>query len=779
MKNKMHKIIALTLAVCFLFIFAGCSTANNNDSAAENQKNNKNINYKAYDIDINAEIQNLSGNIASNNGLFYSGYKNNSVIIFDELGNIRSTVPVAENSNENEQNGIYTNIFTDSNGNITCMTGKFNYISDEAESYDKIVRFDTSGNKLSSIDLSKVITRSEIDKGLNVIGFVTDDSGNIYLNLQKCVKVLDSSGNVLFTTKVLNSEIKSFIMTNSNIPAINIFNNNENKLIEIDINAKNYGKEYTLPSDITEIYQGTGDYICCTGTSTGIAGIKADTLKKEEILNFLNIGVDNSQIDCLTICGDGSFIIKGIDSSKYVNPIKVTRIVPVTETNEKKILTLGCFTLDWELRSQIVDFNKKNNEYSVYVNCYSDTNDMTDLSVALENFNMEIISGNVPDILMITSPYDSYYDSYTSKGLFTDRYEVMKADSELTKERFLPNIINALETDGKLYSICADFTVYTCAVKKDIMNGKNSMTMEEAKKYLSKLEKDAVLFDEPFTSEAFVNCAVRFGNFVDYGTASCCFDDPKFKRVLEYAKEFPSEIDYEKLRSENPEYRKQMQMYCSNGMALLSRKNLGSYNEYNITKDVYFKDDITFIGFPGIDEEIHDNGKLVLGTRYAISDRSEYKEGAWQFIKSVIKGTVTEHNIPNYSDTESKSETEEIKMFLNKSGKFPVLSDNLNKLAAQASMPNYYIDTEGKLAIGENSIYINGAKIVLEPLSNAETEEFTAYIKSVSQVGITDINIENIINEETSFYFGGAKSADETASVIQSRVSLYLNEQYN
>ncbi len=52
------------------------------------------------------------------------------------------------------------------------------------------------------------------------------------------------------------------------------------------------------------------------------------------------------------------------------------------------------------------------------------------------------------------------------------------------------------------------------------------------------------------------------------------------------------------------------------------------------------------------------------------------------------------------------------------------------------------------------------------------------YLKSITKINKYDENISNIIKEESDLYFSGSKSADETASVIQSRVSIYLNEQY-
>ena len=40
-----------------------------------------------------------------------------------------------------------------------------------------------------------------------------------------------------------------------------------------------------------------------------------------------------------------------------------------------------------------------------------------------------------------------------------------------------------------------------------------------------------------------------------------------------------------------------------------------------------------------------------------------------------------------------------------------------------------------------------------------------------------DQNIMNIINEEIQTFMNGTKTAEQTASLIQDRVSLYVNEQ--
>jgi len=52
------------------------------------------------------------------------------------------------------------------------------------------------------------------------------------------------------------------------------------------------------------------------------------------------------------------------------------------------------------------------------------------------------------------------------------------------------------------------------------------------------------------------------------------------------------------------------------------------------------------------------------------------------------------------------------------------------------------------------------------------------YFSTVGTIARYDESLTDIINEEANNYFKGTKSVDETASLIQSRASIYLSEQY-
>ncbi len=144
----------------------------------------------------------------------------------------------------------------------------------------------------------------------------------------------------------------------------------------------------------------------------------------------------------------------------------------------------------------------------------------------------------------------------------------------------------------------------------------------------------------------------------------------------------------------------------------------------------------------------------------------------------IVKSTVTEGSIPNWGDAEPKEDISGEIVYSSDGSGFPVYSENLDKIAIQATKPRKYIDGEGNVQLEDNTYWINGMEIKSTAMSEEDVNFMKDYLKSITKINKYDENINNIIKEESDLYFSGSKSADETASVIQSRVSIYLNEQY-
>lgn len=62
-------------------------------------------------------------------------------------------------------------------------------------------------------------------------------------------------------------------------------------------------------------------------------------------------------------------------------------------------------------------------------------------------------------------------------------------------------------------------------------------------------------------------------------------------------------------------------------------------------------------------------------------------------------------------------------------------------------------------------------------MTDAEEQDLRALMSGITAFARTDISLRDIIDEETQAFFSGQKSAEETARMIQSRATIYVNEQ--
>ncbi|MBS6589957.1 MAG: extracellular solute-binding protein [Ruminococcus sp.] len=787
-------------------LFTACGDKNqgsgSNSAVVDQSEALKTLAYKVTDVPINFE---LSGNVTCKNNLFYSVstvynnegdnyFSDSSIVVFDASGNTVLTIPAFKQTDPNEYAYISGDVYADDAGNITFVLS-YNKYDDEgnSESSNTLYTYDSTGNLVSSVDLSKVVTQEDNDNNRYFNSYIVDSQGNIYISLSTCIRVCDKSGNVLFTTPESNGDnewLNGLIFTNNGVPAVYKYSYSDTgssaKLVEIDLNAKGYGKEYELGSSINTIYSGSGDYLCYNSSDTGIVGVRADNLQTESVLNLLNLGIDNSNINSMAVNDDGSFVTVGYDYSGMTARSTLSLITPIdsSEVKEKKVLTLGCFYIDWNIRSQIAEFNKTNEDYTIYATSYSESNDTSDYTAALTKFNNEILAGNVPDILLISSGMP--YNSYASKGLFADLYEFMDKDDVYNRDAFMPNVLKAMEKDGKLYEITPSFTVQTYAAKKSLVGDATSLTMDQANQILASMPEGATLTNDSQTMTAsnFLSTAITFSNFVDYTNATCNFDSPEFKAILETAKKYPAEIDYDALYNDNPNYWMEQETACRENRALLYSVYFNDFSIYTNTRDAYFGEDISFVGFPGSGASNATGSVISTGSEIAVSSKSKYKDGAWEFIKLVLDNAVGEQDSGNYgvaitSDASvAEAADEAVKRITSQYYGLPVVKSQLQALGQQATIPQTYTDTDGTVQQVDNTYYVGNTEVKVNLITQDEVNMLIDYFSTVDTIARYDESLTDIINEEANNYFKGTKSVDETASLIQSRASIYLSEQY-
>ena len=76
----------------------------------------------------------------------------------------------------------------------------------------------------------------------------------------------------------------------------------------------------------------------------------------------------------------------------------------------------------------------------------------------------------------------------------------------------------------------------------------------------------------------------------------------------------------------------------------------------------------------------------------------------------------------------------------------------------------------------DDSYYIGGQEVIARPLTSEDVVKVTNFVKSLNLVTSNNTSVNNIIFEEASAFFSGQKGAKEVADIIQSRLSIYVNE---
>ena len=77
---------------------------------------------------------------------------------------------------------------------------------------------------------------------------------------------------------------------------------------------------------------------------------------------------------------------------------------------------------------------------------------------------------------------------------------------------------------------------------------------------------------------------------------------------------------------------------------------------------------------------------------------------------------------------------------------------------------------------GYSDDYIEYLKNSNQPFEQEVVDITMNIIKNATQVSRSDSDLLDIINEELSGFFGGTKTAEETAKIITSRAKIYVSE---
>lgn len=663
---------------------------------------------------------------------------------------------------------------------------KWNYPSTDINgSY--LMHIAADGSTIASLDLSDTNNEDNED-GMsgNLSSFAVDAAGNLYVSDYNNIYVLDAEGNVQF--KLDGSQYNGSlcrlnaqqvgVMWYNYTDDVNAADENGQYFVPIDLETKDWGEKVKLPSNVWSILPGDDAYDFYYTYNNNIYGYAAKTDTKEKLVDWLACDVDTNNMSGYAMLSDSrvAALMQDWSTDPTTYQLIVLHRVDASEIKEKKVLTLACMYLDWNLRSMIVEYNKTNDEYRINVVDYSEYATDDDYNAGVTKLTTEIISGSVPDIFLTSN---LPIDKYAAKGVIADLNTFMDGGNGLSRDYFVPQVMSALEKDGKLYELPTSFSVQTAYALSSIASQYDTWNVAAVQDAMTQLQEGATVFSDGWTKNtALSNCLSRnLSAFVDWTTGKCEFDSEAFQQLLAFCNSFPAETsdgDGAIAYASSADIAVDDAMWESdatritNGKQLMSTIEMYSFDSY-IWSVYAIRDKITFTGYPTEDGS---GSSFELQMPMAISSVTKYPDAAWDFVCSIIKkmNTIDENNY-YYG--------------------FPISQAAFDAEMTDIMTEQYQLDENGEQVDwdgdGEPDKAIRGSYETMEngetvykdvyALTQEDIDQILGVINSTTSVYDYDQEILDIISDEVAAYFAGDKDVQTTASMIQSRVNLYVQEQ--
>lgn len=529
-------------------------------------------------------------------------------------------------------------------------------------------------------------------------------------------------------------------------------------LVDYHLDTDTMGEPYELP--FTYVW-GTYEkmaagsvsdlvYTDMDGISIYNRGDEQGTLK----MNYVNSCLDVTSVEALMEMDAERF---AAFYREYQQGLKVGifSYVKPEDVEERRVIVLGGSSIDEMLRRQVIAFNQDSDTYKIVLKEY----ERDEYSHSYLQLSKDIISGNMPDILMTEGLHDEI-ENYIEKGLVADLYPLIEQDAELSKEDFFENVFETYSVDGRLMYVVPSFMVTTVVAKTSIVGDGSDWSLEKAEQILAEMGNETQFMSE-MTRDRFLEKAMYFcgKDFVDVETGKCAFDSEEFIALMKFAATLPEEIDTESLYE--GDYWEGYEAQYRDNRTLLMELYIDCMNR-NLSYELngYMGEDYTFVGFPVVSSETigsdeKGNGAYIgSNDLMVLSAKSENLEGAWEFVRHYL--------------------TDEYQRSLEWG--MPVNRRIFMEQAQELTERSFRLDENGVKVEFDNTLYYHGEEVPVPPMTQEQLERLIMHLESVKTTAFVNDSIMNIISEEMGSFFAGDKTAEEVAKLIQNRAELYVQE---
>lgn len=442
----------------------------------------------------------------------------------------------------------------------------------------------------------------------------------------------------------------------------------------------------------------------------------------KKVKRYLSLLITAAILFTLTACGSGE------------NPLSPDNSADTGASDDGRteiVLSIGKGS-EWDVDSMSATVNKFNRTNTKYKVVYGDYENESVLEAS-------IVSGKGPDIFVRSSYNSLSYHSF-SDFTYENLMPYLEADEECGVGVYEESLLNALIKNGSVYWLPVFYEIVTFIAPEHIVGtSQRGITMEQAERAAKELGDNCYVFPGWLDKNGILSYTMAFalGKYIDYETGVCNFDSPEFVALLENCNR---QVDQTIINGEfNNELLERTSLL---GICRIMRTSSLSYTDDPKSPEYFNMDPVScagpgykYVGFPN---EGGNGSTFYPAQMVAISSASNNKEGAWEFISFILGDEVQSSEI-DYLPVNRRTLEKQIELGL--VGKLQTESFETVRITQK--------DADKLLRLIDETEYLSGRDQV----------------------------IKSIIKDEAAAFFDGAKSAEETARVIQSRVSIYVAEQ--
>lgn len=423
------------------------------------------------------------------------------------------------------------------------------------------------------------------------------------------------------------------------------------------------------------------------------------------------------------------------------------------------LLTAAVLRKENSFMDMVEEFNRNNQDYYIEVKVYEAQE--WDGSDALQAIIMEMLAGGGPDIIWLD---DRSNAAFAAGKLLEDIYPYMNGDQDFSSADYYENVWDAFSLEGKLYTLPTSFVIDTFAGNGKLMEAYvteyqvgeasvptwNIADLTRCYQDFSQQNVSRVwLFPGDNKRSVFAElCYSGMDQFVDWGSGECRFQDKAFLELLEFVGSFPDTIDMDDSTSLRDLYH--------SGRALLYPLRI--YNVWGVAQAeaVFVGENVIFPGHPVGENKPEETGAVAYPADglLTMNRNSLHKEGVWQFMKNCLS-----------------------EQMQRQSTGIPMLREVSEERLETALTPEYVLVDGVEVPKVQSYVRFEGEQPVeLTVVTDENVAVFRSLVESICRSRTVEEALYSIVLEEAEMFFAGDRTAEETADVIQSRVSVYVSE---